>query len=68
MGVKLVLSHELRLFENRILRNIFGPKKEDVTREWRRLHNEELYEEKMTGNQGKLYNEAFLYFCSYPTL
>jgi hypothetical protein len=68
MGVKLVLSHKLGLFENRILRKIFAPKKEDVTGEWRRLHNEELCEEKITENQGKLYNEAFLYFCSYPTL
>jgi hypothetical protein len=28
--------------ENRVLREIFGPKKEEVTREWRKLHNEEL--------------------------
>ena len=32
----------LRVFENRILRRIFGPKK-DENREWRRLHNEELH-------------------------
>jgi hypothetical protein len=29
----------LRVFENRVLRRIFGPKREEVTREWRRLHN-----------------------------
>jgi hypothetical protein len=29
-------------FENRVLRRIFGPKGDDVTREWRKLHNEEL--------------------------
>jgi hypothetical protein len=28
--------------ENRILRSIFGPKRDEVTREWRKLHNEEL--------------------------
>ena len=28
--------------ENRVLRRIFGPKKDEVTREWRQLHNEEL--------------------------
>jgi hypothetical protein len=28
---------------NRMLRRIFGPKRDEVTREWRRLHNEELY-------------------------
>jgi hypothetical protein len=40
----LTLREELRLraFENRVLRRIFGPKRDEVTREWRRLHNEEL--------------------------
>jgi hypothetical protein len=33
----------LRVFENRVLRRIFGPEKDEVTGEWRRLHNEELY-------------------------
>jgi hypothetical protein len=32
------------VFENRALRKIFGPEKDGVTGEWRRLHNEELYE------------------------
>jgi hypothetical protein len=30
------------MFENRVLRRIFGPKRNEVTGEWRRLHNEEL--------------------------
>jgi hypothetical protein len=40
----LTLRKERRLwvFENRVLRRIFGPKGEKVTREWRKLHNEEL--------------------------
>jgi hypothetical protein len=33
----------LRVFENRVLRWIFGPKRDEVTGEWRRLHNKELY-------------------------
>jgi len=33
---------KLRLFENRVLRRIFGPRRDEVTVEWRRLHNEEL--------------------------
>jgi hypothetical protein len=33
----------LRIFENRVLRRLFGPKRDEVTGEWRRLHNEELY-------------------------
>ena len=32
----------LRVFENRVLRGIFGAKREEVTGEWRKLHNEEL--------------------------
>jgi hypothetical protein len=30
------------VFENRLLRRVFGPKRDEVTREWRKLHNEEL--------------------------
>ena len=32
------------MFENRVLRKILGPKRDEVTREWRRLHNGELYD------------------------
>ena len=34
----------LREFENRVLRRIFGPKRDEVTEEWKKLHNEELYD------------------------
>jgi hypothetical protein len=33
----------LRVFENKVLSRIFGPKGDEVTGEWRRLHNKELY-------------------------
>jgi hypothetical protein len=33
----------LRVFENRVLRRIFGPKRDEVTGGWRILHNKELY-------------------------
>jgi hypothetical protein len=36
-------EHRLRVFENRVLRRIFGPKKDEVTGEWMKLHNEELH-------------------------
>jgi hypothetical protein len=36
-------EHKLRVFENRVLRRIFGPKREGVTGGWRKLHNEELH-------------------------
>jgi hypothetical protein len=41
----LTLSEEyrLRVFENRILRIIFGPKRKEVAGDWGRLHNEELH-------------------------
>jgi len=35
-------EHKLRMFENRVLRKMFGSKKDKVTGEWRKLHNEEL--------------------------
>jgi hypothetical protein len=33
----------LRVFENRVLRRIFGPKRDEVTEGWKKLHNEELH-------------------------
>jgi len=35
-------ERKLRVFENRVLRRIFGPRRDEVTGEWRSLHNEEL--------------------------
>jgi hypothetical protein len=35
-------DHRLRVFENRVLRRIFGLKRDEVTGEWRKLHNEEF--------------------------
>jgi hypothetical protein len=48
MGVKtwsLTSSegHRLRVCENRVLRRLFGPKRDEVTEEWRKLHNNELH-------------------------
>jgi hypothetical protein len=36
-------EHRLRVSENRVLRRIFGPKRDEVMGEWRKLHNEELH-------------------------
>jgi hypothetical protein len=36
-------EHRLRVFENRVLRRIFGPKRDEVTGDRRKLHNEELH-------------------------
>jgi hypothetical protein len=35
-------EHRLRVFENRVLRRMFGLKRDEVTGEWRKLHNEEF--------------------------
>jgi len=35
-------EHRLMVFENTVLRRVFGPKRDEVTGEWRKLHNEEL--------------------------
>jgi hypothetical protein len=46
MGVKPAVTlreeHRLRVFENRVPRRIFGPKRDEMTGDWRKLHNEEL--------------------------
>jgi len=35
-------ERKLRVFENMVLRRIYGPRRDEITGEWRRLHNEEL--------------------------
>jgi len=44
MGVKCNLpqEHRLRLFENRVLRKLFGRQREEITGDWRKVHNKEL--------------------------
>jgi hypothetical protein len=37
-------EHRLRVFEKRVLRRIFGPKWDEVTGEWRKLHNKEIHD------------------------
>jgi hypothetical protein len=37
-------ERRLRVFENRVLRRLFGLKRDEVTGEWRKLHNEELHD------------------------
>jgi hypothetical protein len=42
-SLTLRLERKLRVFENRVLRRIFGPKRDGVMGGWRKLHNEELH-------------------------
>jgi len=41
-SLTLRVERKLRMFENMVLRRIFGPRGDEITGEWRRLHNEEL--------------------------
>jgi len=41
-SLTLMEEGRLRVFENRVLRRVFGPKRDEVTGDWRKLHNEEL--------------------------
>jgi hypothetical protein len=43
LSLVLKKEHRLRVFENRVLRRIFGPLGDEVTGGWRKLHNEELH-------------------------
>jgi hypothetical protein len=47
-------ERRLRVFENRVLRRIFGPRRKEVTGEWRRLHNEELIDLYSSPNIGRV--------------
>ena len=44
MVVDIAGGKMLRVFENMVLRRIFGPRRDELTGEWRRLHNEALYD------------------------
>jgi len=41
-------EHRLRVFENRVLKRIFGPKRDQVTDEWRKLHEQQLNDFSLT--------------------
>jgi hypothetical protein len=43
------------MFENRVLRRIFGPKRDEVTGDWRKLHNEELHNLNSSPNIIRMY-------------
>jgi hypothetical protein len=44
LSLSLKEKHKPRVFENRVLRRIFGPKRDEITGGWRKLLNEELHD------------------------
>jgi hypothetical protein len=44
LSLTLKEEHRLRVFENRVLRRIYEPKRDEVTGEWRKAHNKELHD------------------------
>jgi hypothetical protein len=51
-------GYRLKVFENRVLRRIFGSKREEVVGDWRRLHNEELHNLHSTTNIIRVINQT----------
>jgi hypothetical protein len=55
-------DHRLRVFENRVLRRIFGPQRDGLTGEWRKLHNEELNDLYCSPNIMRVINSSAKFF------
>jgi hypothetical protein len=53
------------VFENRVLRRIFGPKRDEVTGEWRRLHSEQLHALRFSRNIIRVINSRRRRWAEY---
>jgi hypothetical protein len=49
-------EHRLKVFENRVLRRMFAPKREEVAGSWGRLHSEELHKSQASRNNIRAFN------------
>ena len=59
------MEYRLRVFENRALRKIFGPKRDEVTGEWRRLYNVELYDLHSSANIIRVITSRIMQLSGY---
>jgi hypothetical protein len=57
LGTHIDEEYRLKVLKYMVLRRIFGPKRDEVTGRWRRLHREELYDMKYSPNSFVLSNE-----------
>ena len=60
-------GHRLRVFGNRVLRRIFWPRRVEVTREWRKLHNEELNDPYCSPNIVRVIKSRRMRWAGYVT-
>jgi hypothetical protein len=60
-------EHSLRVFENRLLRRIFRPKREEVAGCWRRMHNEELHNLNTSPNIIRVINSGRMRWMGHVT-
>jgi hypothetical protein len=58
-------ERRLRVFENRVLRRIFGCKRDEVTGEWRKLHNEELHDLYSSPNIGRVMKSRIIKWAGH---
>jgi hypothetical protein len=58
-------ERRLRVSENRVLRRIFGTKRDEVTREWRKLHNEELNDKYTSPNIVRVMKKRRMRWAGY---
>ena len=66
-SVTLREEHGLRVFRNRVLRRIFGPRRDGVTGEWRKLHNEELNDQYCSPNIVRVIKSRRLRWAEHVT-
>ena len=59
------MEYRLRVFENRALRKIFGPKRDEVTGEWRRLYKVELYDLHSSANIIRVITSRIMQLSGY---